>query len=38
MSADISHDHDYRVLGFDPLEWLMLIVSILLLGFVALAI
>jgi hypothetical protein len=36
MSAHISHEH--RLLGFDPLEWLMLVVAILLLGLVALAI
>lgn len=36
MSAHISHDR--RLLGFDPLEWLMLVVAILLLGLVALAI
>jgi hypothetical protein len=36
MSAHISHDR--RLLGFDPLEWLMLVASILVLGVVALAI
>ena len=36
MSAHISREH--RLLGFDPLEWLMLVVAILLLGLVALAI
>jgi hypothetical protein len=36
MSAHISHDR--RLLGFDPLEWLMLIVAVLLLGLVTLAI
>jgi len=36
MSAHIPHDH--RLLGFDPLEWLMLLVAILLLALVALAI
>jgi hypothetical protein len=36
MAARISHDH--RLLGFDALEWLMLVVAILLLGLVALAV
>jgi hypothetical protein len=36
MSAHISREH--RLLGFDPLEWLMVVVAILLLGLVALAI
>jgi hypothetical protein len=36
MSARILHDG--RLLGFDPLEWLMLIAAILLLGLVALAV
>jgi hypothetical protein len=36
MSAHISREH--RLLGFDPLEWLMLVVAIFLLGLVALAI
>ena len=36
MAARISHDH--RLLGFDPLEWLMLLAALLLLGVVALAV
>jgi hypothetical protein len=36
MAARISHDR--RLLGFDPLEWLMLVAAVLLLGFVALAV
>jgi hypothetical protein len=36
MSARVTHDR--RLLGFDPLEWLMLVASILVLGVVALAI
>lgn len=36
MPAHISHEH--RLLGFDPLEWVMLVVAVLLLGLVALAI
>jgi hypothetical protein len=36
MSAHISHDR--RLLGFDSLEWLMLVASILVFGVVALAI
>jgi len=35
MAARILHR---RLLGFDSLEWLMLVVAILLLGLVALAI
>ena len=33
MRAQISYEG--RLLGFDPLEWLMLIVAVLLLGVVA---
>ena len=36
MAARTSHD--YRLLGFDPLEWLMLVMAVLLLGAVALAV
>ncbi len=36
MPAHISHDR--RLLGFDPMEWLMLVVAVLLLGVVALAV
>jgi len=36
MPAHISREH--RLLGFDPLEWLMLVVAVVLLGLVALAI
>jgi hypothetical protein len=36
MRAQISYEG--RLLGFDPLEWLMLIVAVLLLGVVAVAV
>ncbi len=36
MPAHISHDR--RLLGFDAMEWLMLVSAILLLGLVALTI
>jgi hypothetical protein len=36
MAAWISPDH--RLLGFDPVEWLMLLAAVLLLGLVALAV
>jgi len=36
MPARVTHDR--RLLGFDSLEWLMLVASILVLGVVALAI